>query len=133
MKYLLLLLLFIGGNAAAQKPMVGYTIEQIKSYNQVEFGTHFWEYRNVPEFIVLSTNVESAEIQTFYYFRHGEDKNVMCAHATKNNITARLLAESVAENSVWVSTNKFYNKKSGLVTEYEYLESGIHSFLFYQE
>ena len=45
-KLLITLFVLLSSTAFAQKPMVGFTVTEIKERNRIEFGTIHWERLN---------------------------------------------------------------------------------------
>jgi len=85
LKYLLSILLFVSVEvASAQKPILGYTIEQIKTYNRMEFGTTRWNAYIKNDLYILETYLPALEMGTLYFFRMQDDVNIMCGHTTTN-------------------------------------------------
>lgn len=132
MKKLALIFAFIlySSLAFSQKPLVGYTIEDIRDYNRIEFGTLSWKYEATDKFFTMKTTLPELEITTVYYFRLNDLSNIMCAHGTQNNVTAAMLALEIVKSMVKVSDKKFYDPDTGLYVEYQLLDNNIHSFIY---
>ena len=127
---LIFALIFSSSSAFSQKPLVGYTIEDIRDYNRIEFGTLSWKYDATNEFFTMKTTLPELEITTVYYFRLNDLTNIMCAHGTQNNVTAAMLALEIVKSMVKVSDKKFYDPGTGLYVEYQLLDNNIHSFIY---
>ena len=121
---------FVLSEVFSQKPMIGHTIEDIKDYNRIEFGTSSWEYNVNQNFFTMKTTLPELEITTIYYFRLNELTNVICAHGTQNHVTAAIMALEIVKSMVKVSDKKFYDPDTGLYVEYQLLDNNIHSFIF---
>ena len=125
-----LLFVLLSLTCFSQKPMVGYTIEDIKDYNRIQFGTLSWEYDLTEEFFTMKTFHPEIEVVTVYYFPLKGLKNIMCAHGTKNNATGAMIALEIVKTMVRVSDKKFYDPATRLYVEYELLNNNIHSFIY---
>jgi hypothetical protein len=115
-----LMLMGITTICLAQKPMVGFTENEIKTYNKIEFSTASWDKTYESEIWCLWTKHTSFDLMSFYVFKYGETKNVMFTNATQDDEMALLILNQVRENSVYMGDNKFYDKKTGLTVECKY-------------
>ncbi len=115
-----LMLMGITTICLAQKPMVGFTEDEIKTYNKIEFSTASWDKTYESEIWCLWTKHTSFDLMSFYVFKYGETKNVMFTNATQDDEMALLILDQVRENSVYKGDNKYYDKKTGLTVECKY-------------
>ncbi len=133
LKYLLSILLFTSvGVASAQKPIVGYTIDQIKTYNRMEFGTTQWNAYVKNDFYVLETYLSQLEVSTLYFFRLNEDINIMCGHTTKNRVSASLVFDKIKEATIDIGDDKYYYPNDDITVKCNYSD-GVYTFLFYRD
>jgi hypothetical protein len=133
LKYLLSILLFTSaGVASAQKPILGYTIEQIKTYNRMEFGTTQWDNYIKNDFYVLETYLPQLEVGTLYFFRLNGDINIMCGHTTKNRVSASLIFDKIKEATINIGNGEYYNPNDGITVKCNYSD-GVYTFLFYRD
>lgn len=129
--FLIILLLLLCNLSFAQKPIVGFTEDEIITYNRMEFGTSNFKRSIKGDFYVLETKYESLELITLYFFRPGYEKNILCGHSTINNITARIILQEIRSNSTYLGNNSYRDYRTGLDMDYSYSD-GVHSFLFYK-
>lgn len=129
--FLIILLLLLCNLSFAQKPIVGFTEDEIITYNRMEFGTSNFKRSMEKGFYVLETKYESLELITLYFFRPGHEQNIMCGHSTQNNNTARIILQEIRSNSTYLGKGSYRDYRTGLDVDYSYSE-GAHLFLFYK-
>lgn len=133
LKYLLSILLFVSVEvASAQKPILGYTIEQIKTYNRMEFGTTRWDAYIKNDLYILETYLPALEMGTLYFFRMQDDVNIMCGHTTTNKISASLVFDKIKESTIRIGEGKYYYSNDGITVKCSYSD-GAYIFLFYRD
>ena len=67
-----LMLMGITTICLAQKPMVGFTEDEIKTYNKIQFSTVYWDKTYESEIWCLWTKHTSFDLMSFYVFKYGE-------------------------------------------------------------
>jgi len=133
MKKLLLLFMIslISFTAYGQKPMVGFTITEIKQRNRLEFGTTEWERINTDEYWTIYTNHPKFDLMSMYFFKWGDVKNIMCTQTTKSENVAREMLSRIIDTHHNLGENTFLSE-SGLIVQYKYEnELRAHRFMYF--
>ena len=116
-KLLIILFVLLSSTAFAQKPMVGFTVTEIKERNRLEFGTTNWERLNQiqDEYYIQSKN--QIDLMTMYFFKWGGTENIMCAQSTKSDDVAREMLTRIIETHHNLGDNHYENN-NGIVVHY---------------
>ena len=77
-KLLITLFVLLSSTAFAQKPMVGFTVTEIKERNRLEFGTTNWERLNQSDYWTIYTVHPKFDLMTMY-FLSGVELKILCA------------------------------------------------------
>lgn len=129
---LIILLVLLSSMSFAQKPMVGFTQEEIKHRNRLEFKITEWDVIRQDEYWVMYTASPYLDLTTFYFFRYGGTKNFLASHSTKDDDVAVRLYHSIMKSHHHLGDNKFLNKENNLICEYNfYQETSTHSFIYF--
>jgi hypothetical protein len=110
--------------AFAQKPMVGFSPNNIKQQNYIEFGTSYssWSVDQGKGFYMLSTAVESVDGYAYYYFTDGAELNYRYALIMFDYKTYSYLRTQTLKGCVFQSGGWYKQTESGL---YVYFDSGV--------
>jgi len=113
-----------------QKPMVSFTVPEIKERNRMQFGTTEWETIQQKDYWVIYT--VRHELMSMYFFKWGEIKNFMCTQATNSDELAREMYGIIINTYHNLGDNKFLHKENNLLVQYKYDEDlKSHSFLYF--
>jgi hypothetical protein len=130
-KLLTLLLLTLSSVAFAQKPMVGFTITEIKERNRIEFKTTNWERINMEKYWCIYTIHPNYDLMSMYFFEWGKSSNVMCTQTTKSDEVARAMLRRIIDTHHNLGENKYLNE-SGVLVDYSWQEDlKAHRFMYY--
>ena len=128
---LLFMISLISFVAFGQKPMVGFTVTEIKQRNRLEFGTTQWERINMDEYWTIYTTHPEVDLMSMYFFRWGQTKNVMCSQTTKSDNVAREMLSQIIDTYHNLGENRYLND-NGLVVHYKYEKDlGAHQFMYF--
>jgi hypothetical protein len=131
-KLLIILCVLFSSTLFAQKPMVGFTQEEIKHRNRLEFKITEWDVIRQDEYWVMYTVSPYLNMTTFYFFRYGGTKNFLASHSTQDDDVAVRLYQSVMKSHHHLGDNKFLSKENNLICQYNfYKETGSHSFIYF--
>ena len=110
--------------AFAQKPMVGFSPNNIKQQNYIEFGTPYtsWFVDQGKGFYMLSTAVPDVEGYAYYYFMDGAELNYRYALIMFDYKTYTYLRTQTLKGCVFQSGGWYKQTESGL---YVYFDSGV--------
>lgn len=130
-KLLIILLMLLSSTAFAQKPMVGFTVTEIKERNRLEFGTTNWKRLNQSDYWVIYTVDPNFDLMTMYFFKWGGTENIMCAQSTKSDDIAREMLTRIIETHHNLGDNHYKNN-NGIVVHYKW-QSNIetHQFMYF--
>ena len=130
-KLLITLFVLLSSTAFAQKPMVGFTVTEIKERNRLEFGTINWERLNQAEYWVIYTVHPKFDLMTMYFFKWGGTENIMCTQATKSDDIARAMLTRIIETHHNLGDNSYKNN-NGLVVQYKWQsDMETHQFMHF--
>jgi hypothetical protein len=130
-KLLTLLLMLTTFSVVAQKPMVDFTVTEIKERNRLEFGTTQWERINMEEYWCIYTVHPEYDFMSMYFFKWGQTRNVMCTQSTKSDDIAREMFRKIIETHHNLGDNK-YLAANGLLVDYAYQDDiSTHRFMYY--
>lgn len=130
-KLLITLFVLLSSTAFAQKPMVGFTVTEIKERNRLEFGTINWERLNQSEYWVIYTVDPNFDFMTMYFFKWGGTENIMCTQATKSDDIARAMLTRIIETHDNLGDNSYKNN-NGLVVQYKWQsDTETHQFMYF--
>jgi|APGre2960657404_1045060.scaffolds.fasta_scaffold04041_8 hypothetical protein len=130
----LLSLMFLSLVSYSQKPMVGFTESDIKSYNNIKFGTNKWEKKFESDFWYVCTVNPDYDLVSFYYFKYGETKNTLFVNATNDRDIASEIVKKLREDHIFLGNNKYFNKENGLTVHCIYHdEKEVFTFSYYFE
>ena len=131
-KLLIILCVLFSSTLFAQKPMVGFTQEEIKHRNRLEFKITEWDVIKQDEYWTMYTVSPYLDMTTFYFFRYGGTENFLASHATKDDDVAVRLYQSIMKSHHHLGNNKFLSKESNLLCEYNFdKKTGSHSFIYF--
>ena len=107
------LMMFFSVMAFAQKPMVGFTPNEIKQRNYLEVGTLYesWNVDETDEFYMLYTEVQSISGYAYYYFANGAEANylstlIMYDYDSYKSIKSRTIKRSLYQSGGWYKETK---------------------------
>ena len=126
-KLILLIMLALSSlTTLAQKPLVGFTEEAIRTINKKEFPSVRFtrEYQKDIWFIVSHLK----EIKTFYFFEYGNQESVLCIQYVYDYDLAEALYVQIATKHKQINPKLFYEESTGYYIEIERNEDG--NFLF---
>ena len=127
-----LTLMVITTICSAQKPMVGFTEDEIKAVNRIEFSTLNWETTYEKDIWLLLTKNERFNLVSVYTFTYGNPSNVMFTHATQKGEVALVFLDKIKETYIQIANNKFYHIESKMTVECSYdKEKNIFTFHYY--
>ena len=128
---LLTLLCLVSLVSLAQKPMVNFTVTEIKERNRLEFGTTQWERINMEEYWCIYTVHSEYDFMAMYFFKWGQTTNDMCTQTTKSDDIARDMFARIIKTHHNLGDNK-YLSQSGILVDYTYEEDlSSHRFMYY--
>lgn len=110
--------------AYAQKPMIGYTPNNIKQQNYLEFGTPYssWHIDQGDGFYMLSTDVTSISGFAYYYFADGGELNYRYALIMYDNESYQELKKATIKGCVYQFGGWYKQTESGL---FVYFKEGV--------
>jgi len=124
-----LFLMIISIVSYGQKPMVGFTEDDIKTYNRIQNETFFWDKIYESNIWCLWTKHQTLDLMSFYVFEYGKNKNTMFVNATKDDELALIILDKIREDCVFLGNDRYFNKDNGLTVKCEYNQSE-KSFMF---
>jgi hypothetical protein len=114
-----------------QKPMVSFTVTEIKERNRLEFGTTEWEIVKGDEYWTLYCHHPDFDLMTMYFFQWGSTKNIMCTHTSKSDEVARVILNEIIKTHHNLGDNKYLND-NGVLVHYRWEEDlKAHQFMYY--
>jgi opacity protein-like surface antigen len=123
-KVITVLAVLMSGVAFAQKPMIGFSPNNIKQQNYIEFGTSYnsWSVDQGKGFYMMSTAVESTGGYAYYYFMDGAELNYRYALIMFDYKTYTYLRTQTIKGCTYQSGGWYKQLSSGL---YIYFDSGV--------
>jgi len=118
------LLVLMSTFAFAQKPMIGFSPNNIKQQNYIEFGTSYnsWFVDQGKGFYMLSTEVPSVNGFAYYYYMDGAELNYRYALIMFDYKSYTYLRTETLKGCVFQSGGWYKQTESGL---YVYFDSGV--------
>ena len=110
------LMMFFSVMAFAQKPMVGFTPNEIKQRNYLEVGTLYesWNVDETDEFYMLYTEVPSISGYAYYYFANGAEANYLSTLIMYDYDSYKSIKSKTIKRSLYQSGGWYKETKSGL-------------------
>lgn len=122
-----LILLGISTFSYSQKPMIGYTKEDIININLREFGIYNYKIETLEDNKVWIMYSEHATHSSVYYFEFNNNRNILFSHFIKDLEFADIIYENIKMNCTRLG-DLFFLDKNGLYIYIGYTNSGQYTF-----